>query len=90
MFINIFHVVYPAEILHFSHQSPERLKQLAREALLVRLYDLGDISSARAAELLGMRRREFLDLLGAYHVSVFDEDLDIVEELRHSDEACCD
>ena len=37
-----------------------------------------------------MSRREFLDLLGAYHVSVFDEDLDIVEELRHSDEACCD
>lgn len=85
--MDTFHVVYPAEIQALSGQPAERLGQLAREALLVRLYDLGELSSGQAAGLLGVSRREFLDLLGTYHVSMFDEDLDIAEELRRSAEA---
>lgn len=82
-----FHVVYPDELQVLTRQPPERLNQLAREALLVRLYDLGEISSGQAAEFLGIPRRAFLDVLGTYHVSVFDDDLDVAEELRRSTEA---
>lgn len=53
----------------------------------MRLYDLGEISSGQAAAILGIARREFLDLLGAYHVSIFDEDVDLVAELQRSAEA---
>lgn len=53
----------------------------------MRLYDLGELSSGQAATLLGISRREFLDLLGAYHVSVFDDDVDLSAELKRSAEA---
>lgn len=85
--MNSFQITYPGELLALSNQPTERLTQLAREALLVRLYDLGELSSGQAAALLGIARREFLDLLGPYHVSVFDEDVDLDTELRRSTEA---
>ena len=51
----------------------DKARSLALEALLVRLYDLGQVSSGCAAELLGISRRAFLDLLGSYGVSEFGE-----------------
>jgi predicted HTH domain antitoxin len=54
----------------------------AREALLVKLYDLGQITTGRAARILDISRREFLDLLGQYGVSEFDENMDIATEAR--------
>jgi predicted HTH domain antitoxin len=57
------------------------IRALAQEALLVRLYELGRIGSGRAAQLLGISRREFLvDLLGRYGVSHFDENIDLTAE----------
>ncbi|KAB8333684.1 UPF0175 family protein [Scytonema tolypothrichoides VB-61278] len=85
--MSTFQITYPSELVAVSGQAPERLERLAREALLVRLYDLGQISSGQAAALLGLARREFLDLLGTYHVSVFDEELDLDAELQRSAEA---
>jgi predicted HTH domain antitoxin len=82
-----FQITYPGELLVAARQPPERLERLAREALLVRLYDLGELSSGQAAAILGLTRREFLDLLGTYHVSVFDEDADLTAELQRSAEA---
>ena len=51
-----------------------------REAAVVKLYDLGRISSGKAARLLGVSRRAFLDLLGRYGVSAFDETMDVAAE----------
>ncbi|MFL5804198.1 MAG: UPF0175 family protein [Roseiflexaceae bacterium] len=66
-------IEYPAELLALSDQTKESLESIAREAMLVRLYDLGHISSGQGARILGISRREFLDLLGQYNVSFFDE-----------------
>jgi predicted HTH domain antitoxin len=74
-------VEYPDEALA-SGMDEEQIKALAREALYVRLYEQGALSSGRAAALLGMTRWEFLDLLGRYGVSYFDESADLDEELR--------
>ena len=63
------------------------LEAIAREALLVRLADLGEISSGKAAEILGISRRAFLDVLSRYGVSEFDENLDLAEEVRIAEEA---
>jgi len=60
----------------------DQVRTLAREALLVRLYDLGEISTGKAAEVLGISRREFLDLLGRYGVSEFDDTMNVAEEAR--------
>lgn len=62
--------------------SEEQAQAVAREALLVKLYDLGMISTGRAAEILGISRRVFLDLLGEYGVSEFDEEMELAEEMR--------
>jgi hypothetical protein len=71
---------YPDELLTLAGASPDTLAALAREALVVRLYDQGKLSSGQAARLLGLTRWEFLDLLGRYNVSVFDETMDVAAE----------
>ena len=58
----------------------DKARSLALEALLVKLYDLGEISGGRAAEILGISRRAFLDILDDYGVSEFDEDMNLSEE----------
>jgi predicted HTH domain antitoxin len=69
-------VELPDELMEVAGQDKAFLERLAREALLVRLYELGHISSGWAAGALGCSRRGFLDLLGRYGVSLFDEEMD--------------
>ena len=45
----------------------EEIRMLAA----VKLYELGRVSSGRAAELAGLSRVAFLDRLGRYNVSPF-------------------
>ncbi len=47
-----------------SGKNQQQLEALAFEALVVRLYALGELSSGEGAKLLSLTRREFLDLLG--------------------------
>jgi predicted HTH domain antitoxin len=74
---------YPEELLKQTQHSPTSLETLAREALLVRLYDLGELSSGQAAQWLGLTRQQFLDVLGRYNVSLFDETADLAAEARY-------
>ena len=78
-------IEYPAEIL--ADMTKEQLQRLAREAFYVRLYQEGKISSGRAATLLGMTRSDFLDVLGRYNVSYFDEQTDLSEDVRNAEQA---
>lgn len=78
-------IEYPVEIL--DEMSSEQVQRLAREAFYVRLYQEGKISSGRAGALLGLSRSDFLDLLGRYNVSFFDESTDLAEDLRNSQQA---
>lgn len=64
--------------------STEQAQSLALEAFLVKLYDLGEISSGRAAEILGVTRRDFLDTLGKYNVSEFDDSMNVAEEAQRA------
>ncbi len=70
----------PDELLTPAGQTRAVLAQVAQEAFLVRLYQLGEISSGRAAEILHVSRRAFLDVLGRYGVGVFDEQVDLEVE----------
>lgn len=75
------HLDWPADAV--ADRGERELALLAREALVVRLYALGDLSSGEGAELLGISRREFLDLLGRYNVSIFDETMDVRKEASY-------
>lgn len=73
---------YPDDLLASIDEAA--LHTLAREAVFVRLYQQGVLSSGRAAELLGVTRWDFLDLLGRYGVSTFDDELDVADEVRRA------
>jgi predicted HTH domain antitoxin len=77
----ILQIDLPDEVLKDVDQT--EVQSLAKEALLVKLYDLGHISSGKAAAMLGVSRREFLDLLGRYNVSYFDETMNVAAEAQH-------
>ena len=69
----------PDEVLE-TLPVPE-LEALAQEALVVRLYQLGKLSSGRAAAALGVTRRDFLDILGSSGANLFDEEVDLATEV---------
>jgi predicted HTH domain antitoxin len=73
----------PEDVL--VEKGKDALEALAREALVVRLFALSDISAGYAAELLDISRREFLDLAGQYNVSTFDDTMDIAREAAYGD-----
>jgi len=76
---------FPADLL--NEVSLEELQRVAREAFYVRLYEQGKISSGRAGAILGIGRSDFLDLLGRYGVSYFDEQTNLSEDLRNAQHA---
>jgi predicted HTH domain antitoxin len=65
---------------HLTDKNQQQLEALAFEALVVRLYALSELSSGEGAKLLGLTRREFLDLLSQYNVSLFDDNIDLKKE----------
>jgi predicted HTH domain antitoxin len=73
------HIDLPNELVAALNETDV---QAVREAALVKLYDRGRLSSGKAAELLGISRREFLELLGQHGVSYFDETMDVAAEAR--------
>jgi predicted HTH domain antitoxin len=66
-----------------TDKSQQQLEALAFEALVVRLYALGELSSGEGAKLLDLSRREFLDLLGQYNISLFDDEINLKKEASH-------
>lgn len=61
----------------------EELDQQVRLMAALKMFELGKISSGKAAELAGMSRVEFLDTCGRYRVSVFNySPEELAEELR--------
>jgi predicted HTH domain antitoxin len=48
--------------------------------LAAKLFDEGLISSGQGAEMVGLSKQAFIELLGKYKVSVFPYDIDEIEE----------
>ena len=49
--------------------------------LAAHLYDKGIMSSGQAADLAGISKREFIETVGQYGVSVFGESIDDIEKI---------
>ncbi len=61
----------PEEVLISLKETPETISRELRILAAVKLFELGKLSSGRAAQLAGISRVEFLMLLGRYQVSPF-------------------
>ncbi|MEW6681000.1 MAG: UPF0175 family protein [bacterium] len=80
---NVLTVKYPDDLLLSLKESKERFEEEARYLLALKLYELGKISSGKAARLSGLNRVNFLMRLGQYKVSPFQVELkEILEESK--------
>jgi predicted HTH domain antitoxin len=61
---------------------PESVDKNDNELAMIiaaKLYEDGTLSSGQAAELAGLSKRSFIELLGKYGVSVFSTSIDDLE-----------
>ena len=68
---NIIKVEFPESLANTLRFSGEDFKSEMKKNSLIKLFELGKISSNVAAKVLGLSRVEFLELLSNYKVSVF-------------------
>lgn len=76
----IINVQYPESLANSLRLKGKEFEQEIKVSSLVKLYELGKVSSGLAAKVLGISRVEFLELLSEYKVSVFS--VTDAEELR--------
>ena len=79
---NIIEIKYTDDVLLSLKESKEEFEEEARYLLALKLYELGKISSGKAAKIAGLSRVAFLLRLGRYKVSPFQVELkEILEEV---------
>ncbi|MGB7439471.1 MAG: UPF0175 family protein [Coleofasciculaceae cyanobacterium] len=61
----------PEEVLISLKETPETISRELSILAAVKLFELGKLSSGRAAQLAKLSRIEFLNLIGRYQVSPF-------------------
>jgi predicted HTH domain antitoxin len=60
------------DLVALLHQTNQPVQQAAREIILLELYRRGTISSGKAAELLCMSRRQFIEHASSLGIPYFD------------------
>ncbi len=63
-------IKYPEEILVSLKESKDEFSRELKTAAAVKLYELGKLSSGKAAKLAGMDKVSFLKILGKYQISI--------------------
>jgi predicted HTH domain antitoxin len=69
--MSIVRVEVPEEVLISLKETPETISRELSILAAVKLFELGKLSSGRAAQLAQLSRVEFLNLIGRYQVSPF-------------------
>jgi len=62
----------PDSVLISLKETPENFAKEATNVLAVKLYEMGKLSSGRAAEFAGVSRVSFLQSLDKYGAPIFD------------------
>ena len=79
-------IEYPAELLLSLKYKKKEFADEMKRMSVIKLYELGKISSGLAAKVLGIDRVDFLELLGKYKVSIFQygSKEEILEDLKNA------
>ena len=63
-------------------QIPDQVEEKdVKMQLAAQLYEKGILSSGQAAEFVGISKREFIETVGQYGVSIFGESLEDLEKI---------
>jgi predicted HTH domain antitoxin len=74
----------PEGVLSSLRYDPERFGHELRLAAAVKWYENGMVSQGRAAEIGGVSRAEFIDVLGRFKVTPFQANADeLIAEASH-------
>lgn len=72
------------EVLSALRKEPKDFVREMRVAAAVKWYEMKTVSQAKAAEIAGLSRAEFIDALGRFGVSPFQYDSDeLIKESGH-------
>jgi predicted HTH domain antitoxin len=71
----------PEGALSALRQSPAEFGEELMRAAVAKWYELGTVSQSKGAEILGVSRAEFLEVLGKYRVSIVQNDEDDLADL---------
>jgi len=63
---------YPEELTQAVQLTKPELDAQIRLMAALKMFELGKLSSGKAAQLAGLNRAEFLEMCGRYHVSIFN------------------
>ena len=69
------------ENIQVSAEVREKALQKAKEGYVMALLEVGEISSGRAAQILGVNRFEMIEMMNKWGIFIFDDSQDL-EELR--------
>ncbi len=85
MATNILTIPYSEDLLLSLKESPEEFEAEARLLLAVKLYELGRVSTGRAAQLAGIGRVEFMFALNRFGLSPIGVDPgELVEDMANA------
>ncbi|MGD8779312.1 MAG: UPF0175 family protein [Ignavibacteria bacterium] len=74
-------IEYPESLANTLRLRGKDFETEMKTISLVKLFELGKVSSGVAAKVLGLSRLDFLELLSRYHVSVLGQyDIDDLNE----------
>lgn len=86
MMKDVINIKYPKTLANSLKLNEKDFEIEMKISSLVKLYELGKISSGTAAQVLGISRVDFLELLSDYNVSVLGKyDLeDLNEDIKNA------